>query len=77
MTREQLERATELNQEIQKYADLIGKIRLGISVKRKEDEKEEKGLSQENHNPYCEKWTLLRFFALRFKGQKNCCHSTL
>ena len=35
MTKEQFERATKLNQEIQKYADLIGRIRLEISVKRK------------------------------------------
>lgn len=42
MTREQFERAAELNEEIQKYEDLIGRIRLGISVKRKEDEKAEK-----------------------------------
>lgn len=55
MTKEQFDRATELNQEIQKYADLIGKIRLGISVKRKEDEKAEKGLKQGNHDPHLEK----------------------
>lgn len=70
MTREQFERATELNQEIQKYADLIGKIRLGISVKKKKDEKAEKGLRQENHNPHHEEWTLSRFFRLTLKGKK-------
>lgn len=70
MTREQFNRATELNQEMQKYADLIEKIRLGISAKRKEDEKAEKGLKQENHNPHLEEWTLLRFFRLTLKGKK-------
>ena len=34
MTREQFERARELYKEIQKYADLIGRIRVGISFKK-------------------------------------------
>ena len=70
MTREQFERARELDKEIQKYADLIGRIRLGIAVKRKEDEKAEKGLKKGKHDPHKEKWTLLRFFRLTFKGKK-------
>lgn len=70
MTREQFNRAAQLNEEIQKYTDLIGRMRLGISVKRKEDEKAEKGLKQGNHNPHHEKWTLSRFFTLRFKERK-------
>lgn len=70
MTREQFERALKLDKEIQKYADLIGRIRVGISVKRKEDRKAEKELERGNHNPHNEKWTLLRFFTLRFKEQK-------
>lgn len=70
MTREQFDRATELNQKIQKYSDLIGRIRLGISVKRKEDEKAEKGLMQENQDLHHEKWTLLRFFRLTLTGKK-------
>lgn len=70
MTREQFDRATELDKEIQKYADLIGRIRLGISIKRKEDEKAEKELKRGNHNPHKEEWTLLRFFRLTFKGKK-------
>lgn len=61
MTKEQFERATELNQEIQKYADLIGRIRFGISVKRKEDEKEERELKRGNHNPHHEEWMLSNF----------------
>lgn len=70
MTREQFNRATELDKDIQKYANLIGRIRLGISVKRKEDEKAEKELKRGSHNPHHEKWTLLRFFRLTFKGKK-------
>lgn len=70
MTREQFERARELDKEIQKYADLIGRIRLGISVKRKEDEKAGKELKRGNHNPHNEEWTLSKFFTLRFKEKK-------
>lgn len=70
MTREQFERARELYKEIQKYADLIGRIRVGISFKKREDEKAEKELKQGNHNPHNEKWTLSRFFQLTFKGKK-------
>lgn len=70
MTREQFERARELDKDIQKYADLVGRIRIGISVKRKEDEKAEKELKRGKHNPHHEKWTLLRFFRLTFKGKK-------
>lgn len=70
MTREQFERAMALDKEIQKYADLIGRIRLGISVKKKEDEKAEKELKRGNHNPHHEKWTLSRFFTLKFKERK-------
>lgn len=70
MKREQFDRAVELNQEIQKYADLIGRIRLGVSVKKKEDEEAEKRLKRDNHNPYHEKWTLSKFFTLKLKEQK-------
>lgn len=70
MTKEQFERARELDKEIQKYEDLIGRIRVGILFKKKEDEKAEKGLKRGNHNPHHEKWTLLRFFQLVFKGNK-------
>ena len=70
MTKERFERARELDAEIQKYADLIGGIRLGISVKRKEDEKAEKELKRGKHNSHHEKWTLSRFFRLTFKGKK-------
>lgn len=70
MTREQFKRARELDKEIQKYADLIGRIRLGISIKRKKDEKAEKELKRGNHNPHKEEWTLSRFFTLKFKEQK-------
>lgn len=70
MTREQFERARELDKDIQKYADLIGRIRAGILIKENKDEKAEKELKRGNHNPHHEKWTLLRFFRLTFKGKK-------
>lgn len=70
MTREQFERARELDKEIQKYADLIGRIRLGVAVKKNEDEKAEKELKRGNHNPHNEEWTFSRFFTLRLKEQK-------
>lgn len=65
MTREQFSKATKLDKEIQKYADLIGRIRLGISVKRKKDEQAEKELKRGNHNPHHEEWTLSRFFYIK------------
>lgn len=70
MTREQFETARELDKEIQKYSDLIGRIRVGISFKKREDEKAEKELKRGNHNPHHEKWTLSKFFTLKFKEQK-------
>lgn len=70
MTREQFEKAIEIDKEMQKYADLIGRIRVGISVKRKKDEEAEKELKRGNHDPHHEKWTLSRFFTLRFKERK-------
>lgn len=61
MAREQFERARELDKDIQKYADLIGRIRVGISVKKQKDKNAEKEK---------DKWTLLRFFRLTLKGKK-------
>lgn len=70
MTREQFERAREVDKEMQKYADLLGRIRVGILFKRKEDEKAEKELKRGNRNPHHEEWTLSKFFTLKFKEQK-------
>ena len=70
MTKEQFNRARELDKEMQKYADLIGRIRVGISVKEREDKKAEKELKRINYNPHHEKWTLSKFFTLKFKEQK-------
>ena len=70
MTREQFKEAIKLDKEIQKYSDLIRRIRTGISVKKKEDEKAEKELRKGNHDPHNEKWTLSRFFTLGFRGKK-------
>lgn len=61
MTREQFERAMQLNTEIQKYSDLIGRIRSGVLFKKHRD-KEAKIIN--------DGWTLSRFFQLTFKGKK-------
>lgn len=70
MTREQFERARELDENIQRHEALLGKIKAGISMKKKENEKAEKELKRGNHNPHHEKWTLSRFFTLRLKEKK-------
>ena len=69
MTKEQFDKATELNQEIQKYTDLIIKIKDGRSTKIKMDKaaKEDLGKRSDDHDA---RWQLLRFFQLRLEKQK-------
>lgn len=69
MTKEQFDKATELNQEIQKYTDLIIKIKDGRSTKIKMDKaaKEDLGKRSDDHDA---RWQLLRFFILRFRKEK-------
>ena len=62
MTKEQFDKATELNQEIQKYTDLIIKIKDGRSTKIKMDK-----AAKDDHDA---RWQLLRFFQLRLEKQK-------
>lgn len=69
MTREQFERAEKLDKEIQKYADLIDRIRLGCSVKAKKNEKAREELKRRGHDSKSE-WTLSRFFRLTLEGRK-------
>ena len=69
MTKEQFDKATELNQEIQKYTDLIIKIKDGRYTKIKMDKaaKEDLGKRSDDHDA---RWQLLRFFQLRLEKQK-------
>lgn len=69
MTKEQYDKATELNQEIQKYTDLIIEIKDGRSTKIKMDKaaKEDLGKRGGDHNA---RWQILRFFRLSFKKEK-------
>ncbi len=43
MTKEQYDKATEINKEIQKYGDLIAKIKQGLSTKKVGDSKRRSG----------------------------------
>lgn len=69
MTREQFNRATELNKEIQKYTNLIAAIHNGLLTKIAKDKAAKKRLEErsDDHNA---RWTLLRFFKLRLEKQK-------
>lgn len=69
MTKEQYDKATEINKEIQKYADILAKIRYGLSTKKVKDSVAKKTLEKrdDDHNA---RWQLLRFFSLRFIKQK-------
>lgn len=69
MTKEQYDKATEINKEIQKYADLLNSIKDGRYTKTIKDRVAKKTLEKrsDDHNA---RWQLLRFFRLRFEKQK-------
>lgn len=69
MTKEQYNKATEINKEIEKYADLLAKIKYGLSTKKVKDAVAKKTLGKrsDDHNA---RWQLLRFFQLRLEKQK-------
>lgn len=69
MTKEQYVKATEINKEIQKYADLLAKIRCGLSTKKVKDSVAKKTLEKRSDN-HDARWQLLRFFSLRLEKQK-------
>lgn len=71
MTREAFERAREINGEIKKYEESIDKIKTGILVKKNKDKEAEKSIREhQKRDPHGERWTLSKFFSLRFEGQK-------
>ena len=69
MTKEQYDKATEINKEIQKYTDLLNSIKGGRCTKIIKDRAAKKTLEKrgDDHNA---RWQLLRFFRLRFEKQK-------
>lgn len=69
MTKEQYDKATEINKEIQKYTDLLNSIKGGRCTKIIKDRVAKKTLEKrsDDHNA---RWQLLRFFRLRFEKQK-------
>ena len=69
MTKEQYDKATEINEEIQKYGDLIAKIKQGLSTKKVGDSIA-KGKLKKNGGDHNARWQLLRFFILRFRKEK-------
>ena len=69
MTKDQFNRATELNKEIQKYTNLLSEIRSGLLTKIAKDKGAKKRL-EERSDDHDAKWTLLRFFKLRLEKQK-------
>lgn len=71
MTREAFERAREINGEIKKYEESIDKIKTSILVKKNKDKEAEKSIRDHKRlNPHSERWTLSKFFLLRFEGRK-------
>lgn len=69
MTKEQYDKATEINKEIQKYGDLIARIKQGLSTKKVGDSIAE-GKLKKNGGDHNAKWQLLRFFQLRLEKEK-------
>lgn len=69
MTKEQYDKATKINEEIQKYGDLIAKIKQGLSTKKVGDSIA-KGKLKKNGGDHNARWQLLRFFILRFRKEK-------
>lgn len=69
MTKEQYNKATEINKEIQKYADLLTEIKYGLSTKKVKDTVAKKKLKEgsDDHNT---RWQLLRFFRLRLEKEE-------
>lgn len=69
MTKEQYDKATETNKEIQKYEDLLARIKQGLSTKKVGDSIA-KGKLKKNGGDHNAKWQLLRFFRLRLEKEK-------
>lgn len=69
MTKEQYDKATEINKEIQKYGDLIARIKQGLSTKKVGDSIAE-GKLKKNGGDHNAKWQFLRFFRLRLEKEK-------
>jgi hypothetical protein len=69
VTKEQYDKATEINKEIQKYTDLLNSIKGGRCTKIIKDRAAKKTLEKrgDDHNA---RWQLLRFFRLRLEKQK-------
>ncbi len=69
MTKEQYNKATELNREIEKYKDLLTEIKFGFSTKKIKDEEAKKAL-EKRRDDHDARWQLLRFFRLSLIRQK-------
>ena len=69
MTKEQYDKATEINKEIQKYADLLSEIKYGLSTKKVKDSVARKTLEKRSDDRNA-RWQLLWFFRLRLEKQK-------
>ena len=69
MTKEQYDKATEINKEIQKYEDLLARIKQGLSTKKVGDSIAE-GKLKKNGGDHNARWQLLRFFQLRLEKEK-------
>lgn len=69
MTKEQYNKATELNEEIQKYANLLNDIESGRCTKIIKDRAAGKTLEKRSGD-HSARWQLLRFFRLRLEKEK-------
>lgn len=71
MTKEQLEKATELNSKVEKYKDTIESIKHGLRMKIGADKSAKETIAkQQKINLHHEKWTLKKFFSLIFENRK-------
>ena len=69
MTKEQYDKATKISEKIQKYGDLIAKIKQGLSTKKVVDSIA-KGNLKKGGGDHNARWQLLRFFQLRLEKEK-------
>ena len=69
MTKEQYDKATEINKEIQKYTDLLNSIKGGRCTKIIKDRAAKKTLEKRSYD-HNARWQLLRFFQLRLEKEK-------
>lgn len=71
MTKETLEKATELNAKIEEVSNQISSIKYGLSRKKENDERAKEIIKKNSRiSLHHEEWTLKKFFTLIFEKRK-------